>query len=143
MYAPAACAQSGVRSYSKTATDSVAVFEDFLSLFAEVAQTQRCGRLILALLAQRHDDQNDQRDDVGEHLVEFLDGKVGAGGDEDIEDVEPAEQDGGQHADVRTPDREDDERDGEPAAVAEGVVGADQRKNSDCDSSQNENDPKR
>ena len=80
VYAPAACAQSGVRSYSKTATESVAVFEDFLSLFAEVAQTQRCGRLILALLAQRHDDQNDQRDDVGEHLVELLDGKVGAGG---------------------------------------------------------------
>ena len=125
MYAPAACAQSGVRSYSKTATETVAVFEDFLSLFAEVAQTQRCGRLILALLAQRHDDQNDQRDDVGEHLVELLDGKVGAGGDEDIENVEPAEQDGGQHADVRTPDREDDERDGEPAAVAEGVVGPD------------------
>ena len=93
MYAPAACAQSGVRSYSKTATVSVAVFEDFLSLFTEVAQTQRCGRLILALLAQRHDDQNDQRDDVGEHLVELLDGKVGAGGDEDIENVEPAEQD--------------------------------------------------
>lgn len=66
----AACTQSGVRSHSKTATESVAVFEDFLSLFAEVAQTQRCGRLILALLAQRHDDQNDQRDDVGEHLVE-------------------------------------------------------------------------
>ena len=48
---------------TQNATDSVAVFEDFLSLFAEVAQTQRCGRLILALLAQRHDDQNDQRDD--------------------------------------------------------------------------------
>ena len=83
---------------------------------------ERCGRLILALLAQRHDDQNDQRDDVGEHLVELLDGKIGTGGDEDVEDVESAEENGRQHADIRTPDRENDQRNGEPAAVAEGVV---------------------
>ena len=38
-----------------------------------------------------------------------------------MQDVKTAEQERGQHADVRAPHREDDERDGKPAAVAEGV----------------------
>ena len=43
----------------------------------------------------------------------------------EIQDVKPAEQDGSQHADVGPPDGEDHQCDGQPAAVAEGVVGPD------------------
>ena len=93
-----------------------------LSFLTEVGQTKRLGRLILALFAQRDHDQHDQRDDIRQHLVKLLDGEVGAAGNEDVQNVAAAEENGGQNAHVRTPDREDDQRDGEPAAVAEGVV---------------------
>ena len=43
--------------------------------------------------------------------------------DDRIENVEAAEEDGRQHADVGPPDGEDHQGDGQPAAVAEGVVG--------------------
>ena len=39
-----------------------------------------------------------------------------------MQDIQSAEEEGREHANVRLPDREDDERDGKPAAVAEGVV---------------------
>ena len=80
-----------------------------LSFFSEVGKTQRLGGLILALFAERDDDQNDQCDHVRKHLIELLDGKVRAGGDEDVENVAAAKEDGSEHAYIRAPDREDDE----------------------------------
>ena len=94
----------------------------FLSFFSEIRQTQRHGGLILALVAHTGADEDDYRDEVGQHFVQLLNGEIAAGGDEDIEDVQPAEEDGGQHAETRPPDREDNEGNGEPAPVAEGVV---------------------
>ena len=94
-----------------------------LPLLSEIGQSQACRGLALALVAQAGEDQHDDGDDVGEHLVELLHGQVHAGGNVHVQDVQPAEEEGGQHADVRPPYREDDQRDGQPAAVAEGVVG--------------------
>ena len=42
-----------------------------------------------------------------------------------MQDVQSAKEDGGQHAGVRPPDGEDDQGDGQPPSVAEGVVGPD------------------
>ena len=42
-----------------------------------------------------------------------------------MQDIQSAEEEGREHADVRLPDRKDDERDGKPAAVAERIVGPD------------------
>ena len=93
------------------------------ALLPEVGETQARGGLILPLFAHGDDDEHHQGDDVGDHLVELLHRQVQAGGDVEIQDVEAAEEDGGQDADVGTPDGEDDQSDGQPAAVAEGVVG--------------------
>ena len=75
-----------------------------LPLLPEEAETQRGGGLILPLFPQGNDDEYRQRYHIGEHLVKLLDGKVGAGGNVEIQDVKPTEQDGSQHADVGPPD---------------------------------------
>ena len=97
-----------------------AVFACALPFLSEVREPEALGGLVFLLAPDGGDDQHDDRDDVGEHLVELL--VRHAGGDEQVEDVQPAEEDAGEDGDVGTPDREDDQRDGQPAAVAEGVV---------------------
>ena len=89
---------------------------------AEIRQAEACRGLIFALGAHARDDEHDDRDDIGDHLVQFLDSEVRAARQEDVQDIQSAEEEGREHADVRLPDREDDERDGKPAAVAEGGV---------------------
>ena len=89
---------------------------------AEIRQAEACGGLILALGAHARDDEHEDRDDIGDHLIELLNGEVHTRRQEDMQDIQSAEEERGKHADVRLPDREDDERDGEPATVAEGVV---------------------
>ena len=94
-----------------------------LPLLAEVAQTQACRRLLFLVVPQAGDHQHHHGDHIGQHLVQLLHGHLGAGGDVQIQNVQAAEQNGGQDADIGTPDGEDDQGDGQPAPVAEGVVG--------------------
>ena len=100
-----------------TALDSL-----YLPFFSEVCQTKGGGGLVLTLVAHAGDDEDDYRDDVRQHLIQLFYCEIHAAGDEDVQDIQAAEQERGDDADVRTPDREDDQRDGEPAAVAERVV---------------------
>ena len=93
------------------------------AFLAEVGETEGRRGLILPLFTQGHDDQHDQSDDVGQHLVQLLDSHLCAGGQIDVQNVQTTKQDGGQNTDIGTPDGEDDQRDGQPAAVTEGVVG--------------------
>ena len=94
-----------------------------LPLLSEVAEAQTCRRLLFLVVAQAGDHQHHHGDHIRQHLVQLLHGHLAAGGDVQIQDVQAAEQDGGQDADIGTPDGEDHQGDGQPAAVAEGVVG--------------------
>ena len=93
-----------------------------LPLFAEIRKAERRGGLILALVAHARRNEDDDGHDVGQHLIQLLDGKVAAGGNKDVENVESAEEDGREHADARSPHSEDDERYRKPAAVSERIV---------------------
>ena len=66
--------------------------------------------------------KNDDGYYIREHLVNLLDGKVGAGRDVQIEYIESAEEHRFPDSPVWTPDREDYQCDGEPSAVSESVV---------------------
>ena len=94
-----------------------------LPLLSEVAEAQTCRRLLFHVVAQAGDHQHHHGDHIRQHLVQLLHGHLAAGGDVQIQDVQAAEQDGGQDTDIGTPDGEDHQGDGQPAAVAEGVVG--------------------
>ena len=89
----------------------------FLSFFSEVRQAQALRRLILTLFAQAGEAQHNDGDDIGQHFVQFLYGGIGAGGNVHMQNVEAAKEDGGEHADIGAPDGEDNQRDGQPAAV--------------------------
>ena len=78
-----------------------------LSVFSEVGQTQRCGGLLVTLVAQGGNNKNNDGDKVGQHLVQLLDGKVHAGGDVHMQDVKTAEEEGSQNTHIGTPDGED------------------------------------
>ena len=96
------------------------------AFLAEVGETEGRRGLILPLLTQGNHDQHHQGDGVGQHLVQLLNGHLATGGGQiDVQDVQAAEEDGGQDADIGTPDGEDDQRNGQPAAVTEGVIGPD------------------
>ena len=95
-----------------------------LPFFSEVREAEGLGGLILALVAGAGDYEDNKSNHVGDHLVKLLELHVVHGnGQVEIDDIKPAEEEGGPDCPVRAPDREDDESDGEPAAVAEGVVG--------------------
>ena len=94
-----------------------------LPFLSEVAEAQACRRLLFHVVAQAGDHQHHHGDHIRQHLVQLLHGHLAAGGDVQIQDVQAAKQDGGQDADIGTPDGEDHQGDGQPAAVAEGVVG--------------------
>lgn len=59
---------------------------------AEIRQAEACGGLIFALGTYARDDEHDDRDDIGDHLVQFLDGEVRAARQEDVQDVQAAEE---------------------------------------------------
>ena len=61
-----------------------------LSFFSEIRKPQRGGGLIFTLGAHGGDDKHNDGDNIGRHLVDFLDGKVGAGGDVYIENIQSA-----------------------------------------------------
>ena len=76
--------------------------------------------MILAFLPDGGDDQREDGDNVGQHLqdrdhmhlqIEIVE-----------KDIQRAEEIGSRNGKRRTPDGEDDDRDGEPSAVAESVV---------------------
>lgn len=96
-----------------------------LSLFPEVGGAEAFGGLVFALVAHAGQDQHDDGDYEGEHFVQLLDCQIRAGGQEQVEDVQAAEQEGGQNAQIRTPDAENNNGDGQPAPVAKGIVGPD------------------
>ena len=77
------------------------------AFLAEVGETEGRRGLILPLFTQGHDDQHDQSDDVGQHLVQLLDSHLCAGGQIDVQNVQTTKQDGGQNTDIGTPDGED------------------------------------
>ena len=78
--------------------------------------------LVLPLLAQAGDAQHHDGHNVGEHFVQFLHRRVRAGRDVHVQDVESTEENRREHANIRAPDGEDDQRNRQPAAVAERVV---------------------
>ena len=47
------------------------------------------------------------------------------GGQIQIQDIQSAEKEGCEYADIRSPDGEDDQCDGKPASVTKGIVGPD------------------
>ena len=94
-----------------------------LPFLSEVAEAQACRRLLFLVVPQAGDHQHHHGDHIRQHLVQLLHGHLAAGGDVQIQDVQAAEQDGGQDTDIGTPDGEDHQGDGQPAAVAESVVG--------------------
>ena len=96
-----------------------------LSFLPEIGNAQALRGLVFPLVAHAGNDQNDDGDDIGEHFVQLLDGQIGSRGKEQVQDVQAAEQEGGQDAHIGTPDGENHEGDGKPAPVAEGVVGPD------------------
>ena len=97
--------------------------ETSLPFFAEVGEAKACGRLILAFASHAGHHQNDQGYHVRDHLVKLLIFHVlHSGGNVEIQDVESTKQEGCQNADIRTSDRKDDQCDGKPASVSEGVV---------------------
>lgn len=81
------------------------------------------GRIVLPFFLHGNDDKNKDRDHVGEHFVKLLHREIHAGRDEHMENVQSAEEERSENADVRTPHGEDNERDSEPAAVTEAVIG--------------------
>lgn len=92
-----------------------------LSFLAEVGQTEVRRGLALALLAHTGDDQHDDGDDIREHLEQLLVAHA------EIlyvvvHDVESAEQERAEDAEIRSPHGENDQRDRQPAAVAERIV---------------------
>lgn len=64
----------------------------YLPFFSEIRQAEACGGLIFALGTHARDDEHDDRDDIGDHLVQFLDGEVRAARQEDVQDVQAAEE---------------------------------------------------
>ena len=92
------------------------------SIFSEIRQAQRLRRLLVSLISQRGNDQHDDGDHIGQHLIELLDGQIHAGGDIHVKNVKAAEQERGENTDIGTPYGEDNKGNGKPASVAEGVV---------------------
>ena len=98
----------------------------FLPFLAEIRYAKAFRRLIFPLASDAGDDQHHQGNHVGNHLIKLLVLHViHTGGDVQIDDVQTAEQEGGQDAYIRSPDGEDHQGDGKPAPIAEGVVGPD------------------
>ena len=93
-----------------------------LSFFSEVCKAKACGGLILALLAQGNNYQYYQSYYIRQHLIQLLYRKLRACRYVEVQYVESAEEYGSQHAYIRTPYGEYNQRYGEPAAVAEGIV---------------------
>ena len=93
-----------------------------LSFFSEICKAERGRRLVLALFAHRNDNEHDDGDKVREHLVQLHHVKLRSCRNVEINNVQSAEEYRGYDRKVRSPDREDDQRDGKPAAVAEGIV---------------------
>ena len=94
-----------------------------LPFFSEVWQAECSRRLVLSPLLHADDDQNEDGDDEGCHLVDLLDRHVRTGWNVQIENVQRTEQERSQNADIRSPDSEDNQRDGQPSSVTERVVG--------------------
>ena len=96
-----------------------------LPFFPEVGHAQALGGLILPLVAHGGEHKHNQGDDIGQHLVQLLHGKVCSRGDEQIQDVQSAEEDGAENAHIGPPDGEDHQSNCQPATVTEGIVGPD------------------
>ena len=96
-----------------------------LSFFPEIAQPQTCWRLVLPLIPDAGEHQYNDCDDIRRHLVQFLHGKICASRDVHMQNIQSAEQEGRDNAQVRPPDGENDQCDRQPAAVSESVVAPD------------------
>ena len=97
-----------------------ASFFDNSALFAEVIQTQRSGRLLFLVVAHTRNDEYDDRDHIGQDLIELR------GNERDdqtqVEDHQRAEEHAAPDRAQRTPQAEDDQRDGEPADAGKALV---------------------
>ena len=99
--------------------------ERVLSLFPEVGHTQAFGGLVLPLVAHGGQHQHQNGHKIGKHFVQLLHRQVGARGNEQIQNVQSAEKNGAENAHIGTPDGEDYQGNGQPAPIAEGIVGPD------------------
>ena len=97
-----------------------------LAIFAEVGLAQVGRRLMLPLLTHTGDDQHDDGHHIGQHIEQLL----GIGAQRHAEQrhivIQVAEHTEHKRADDRhpgLPQSKDDQRDGHPAAVTEGIVG--------------------
>ena len=97
-----------------------ASFFDNSALFAEVIQAQRSGRLLFLVVAHTRNDEYDDRDHIGQDLIELR------GNERDdqtqVEDHQRAEEHAAPDRAQRTPQAEDDQRDGEPADAGKALV---------------------
>ncbi len=78
---PAPSARAGDPFGTETASSR---FRPDLSLLPEIREAEVGGRLVFAALFERDDYQHGDGDEVGQHLVQLLDGEVRAGGEEEI-----------------------------------------------------------
>ena len=78
--------------------------------------------LAFSAVADAYDDENDDGNDVRSHLEKLLNAYAEVR-DVVVNNEKSAEKDGAENADVRLPNSEDNQRDGEPASVAKAVVG--------------------
>ena len=93
------------------------------ALFAEVGKAEAGGGLVFPLFADTDRHQHDDGNDIREHLNE---GQQAHGDIEIIEqDIQRAKQIAAEDGHGGLPGGKDDDGDGEPAAVAEAVIGPD------------------
>ena len=81
-----------------------------LSVLSEIGQAQRLRGLLVPLVSQGRNDQHDDGNHIGEHLVQFLDSKIHAGGDVHMEDIETAKQVRCQNTHIGTPYGKDNQQ---------------------------------
>ena len=92
-----------------------------LSFFSEIRGSESGGGLILTLFAHAYHHKYDYGDDIGEHFEKLL-GAESESGDIVVNYIKRTEEEGAEDAGIRLPEREYNERDGEPSAVAEAFV---------------------
>lgn len=92
------------------------------AFFSEIGDAQTGGRLVFLSAAQRDGDQDDQREQIRQHLEDLI-RAVEQAGDQEIQPGEDAEQVRAPDAAQRLPRCEDDQRDGQPAERLDGGAG--------------------
>ena len=98
--------------------------ESGLSFFPEVGKAQAGRRLTFTLFPHGDHQQNANGNGIGKHLEEFLRTHTETG-DIVVNNEEAAENKGAQNTHVGLPYGEDHQGNGQPATVAEAIVGPD------------------